>query len=272
MHEVLISFKIKYSGTSSPVMAMLNDVETNGCPLPQLQVDDPSLKKYFQPPKPLLCRHEKNWVFVKNRTFYIDSSASAKIGPISCDYTKFWRSSGSDRLLTKTTENFLSGSPVQSDYFKIKCKAGNRTFRNVYATVVPSEDAIKRAKAITPSGSSLGLNVYLLGLDSVSRMTFLRSLPKTYRFLTEKLKAVVLKGYNIVGDGTPQAFIPILTGKTEVELPLTRKRYSTAKFCDVYPMIWKDFKEAGYVTLYGEDASKVSLWYSLGFVQFNAIL
>lgn len=29
-------------------------------------------------------------------------------------------------------------------------------------------------------------------------------------------------GYNIVGDGTPQAFIPILTGATEEELPLTR--------------------------------------------------
>jgi len=27
-----------------------------------------------------------------------------------------------------------------------------------------------------------------------------------------------ISGYNIVGDGTPQAFIPILTGQTEEEL------------------------------------------------------
>lgn len=41
----------------------------------------------------------------------------------------------------------------------------------------------------------------------------------------DTLGAVTLKGYNIVGDGTPQAFIPILTAQTEEELPLTRKRY-----------------------------------------------
>ncbi|CAD6198672.1 unnamed protein product [Caenorhabditis auriculariae] len=62
-------------------------------------------------------------------------------------------------------------------------------------------------------------------------------------------------GYNIVGDGTPQAFIPILTAKTEVELPLTRKRYPNANYVDdVYPFIWKNFSDAGYMTMYGEDA------------------
>lgn len=47
-----------------------------------------------------------------------------------------------------------------------------------------------------------------------------------------------MHSYNIVGDGTPQAFLPILTGKTEVELPLTRKRYKNANYVDVYPWIW----------------------------------
>lgn len=36
-----------------------------------------------------------------------------------------------------------------------------------------------------------------------------------FRFLTEKLKINVLDGYNIVGDGTPQATIPMLTGETK---------------------------------------------------------
>lgn len=59
--------------------------------------------------------------------------------------------------------------------------------------------------------------------------------------------------YNIVGDGTPQALIPILTGKTELELPDTRKRIPNSNFVNVYPFIWKDFKEAGYVTAFFED-------------------
>jgi hypothetical protein len=79
-----------------------------------------------------------------------------------------------------------------------------------------------------------------------------------------------MHAYNIVGDGTPQAFLPILTGKTEVELPLTRKRYKNANYVDVYPWIWnvraphvraghsvQDFKSAGYATQYGEDAGAI---------------
>lgn len=59
--------------------------------------------------------------------------------------------------------------------------------------------------------------------------------------------------YNIVGDGTPQALIPILTGKTELELPDARKRISTAHTVNSYPFIWNDYKTYGYVTAYIED-------------------
>lgn len=69
---------------------------------------------------------------------------------------------------------------------------------------------------------------------------------------------------NIVGDGTPQAYIPFLTGKTEEELPLTRKRYAKAKFVDeVYPFIWNNFSDAGYATLYGEDAYAIGRVFDL---------
>lgn len=59
---------------------------------------------------------------------------------------------------------------------------------------------------------SLKLNVLIMGFDSLSRMTFMRKLPKAYKKL-QSLGAIVLEGYNILGDGTPQALIPLLTGK-----------------------------------------------------------
>lgn len=59
---------------------------------------------------------------------------------------------------------------------------------------------------------ALGLSVIMWGMDSISRNNFIRKLPLTYKFLTEVLGSLVLEGYNIVGDGTPQALIPILTG------------------------------------------------------------
>jgi hypothetical protein len=55
-------------------------------------------------------------------------------------------------------------------------------------------------------------------------MTYRSKLTKTYKYFTENLKCIVLNGYNIVGDGTPQALIPIFTGNTELELRKTLKR------------------------------------------------
>jgi len=56
---------------------------------------------------------------------------------------------------------------------------------------------------------------------------------------------IIVFRYNIVGDGTPQALIPVFTGKTEVELPLTRKVHKEAQYVNVYPFIWKDYEEMG---------------------------
>uniref|UniRef100_A0AC34G724 Uncharacterized protein n=1 Tax=Panagrolaimus sp. ES5 TaxID=591445 RepID=A0AC34G724_9BILA len=96
--------------------------------------------------------------------------------------------------------------------------------------IVPQPDIIKKSKEIERPSTWTGLSVYWFSFDSLSQMAFRRLLPKTVEYLEKKLEAVTLNGYNIVGDGTPQAFIPILTGKTELELPLTRKRTNVFEF------------------------------------------
>ena len=58
-------------------------------------------------------------------------------------------------------------------------------------------------------------NILMLGLDSMSHLAYQRKLPKTYKYLKEKLGSVVLNGYNIVGDATVAALVPILTGKSQ---------------------------------------------------------
>lgn len=64
-----------------------------------------------------------------------------------------------------------------------------------------------------------------------------------------KIHKISIFRYNIIGDGTPQAMIPILTGKTELELPLTRKRFSNASYVNVYPFIWKDYENMGNIKI-----------------------
>jgi len=73
------------------------------------------------------------------------------------------------------------------------------------------EDVINRAGWDQVPKDGLGLNVLMIGMDSMSHMMVQRILPKVY-FKLKSMGARVLNGYNIVGDGTPQALIPILTG------------------------------------------------------------
>ena len=103
---------------------------------------------------------------------------------------------------------------------------------------------------------ALGYNVLMFGFDSVSRMSWIRMLPKSYEYMI-KLGFVTLKGYNIVGDGTPQALLPILTGLKETELPEARRGYANASYVDNFPWIWNDYKKAGYVTQWAEDMQSI---------------
>jgi hypothetical protein len=47
------------------------------------------------------------------------------------------------------------------------------------------------------------LDIILLSYDSVSRSSWLQRLEKTNKFIFETMKFELLKGYNIIGDGTP---------------------------------------------------------------------
>jgi len=74
-----------------------------------------------------------------------------------------------------------------------------------------------------------------------------------------------------VGDGTPQALIPILTGETEEELPLTRKRYKEAQYVNVYPFIWKDFEEMGKFSMFCDIFLNIFIYAMLAWsmIKFN---
>jgi len=92
------------------------------------------------------------------------------------------------------------------------------------------------------------LNILMFGFDSVSRLTWMRNLPRSYEFLVEQLQATVMTGYSVVGDGTPQALLPLLTGRTEQELPEARRGFPGATTVDGHPWIWKKLSRFGYVT------------------------
>ncbi|XP_059178760.1 uncharacterized protein LOC131957927 [Physella acuta] len=99
----------------------------------------------------------------------------------------------------------------------------------------------------------MGYGVFMFGFDSMSRMAWLRNLPKSREFYTRDLKGMELTGYNIVGDATVNNLLPLLTGQSLKDLYSARWDDPYASHVDDFPFIWKSFKSAGYVTAWGED-------------------
>ena len=92
----------------------------------------------------------------------------------------------------------------------------------------------------------------MFGFDSVSQVVWRTHLTETYKYFIETLNGVIFEGYNIVGDGTPQALLPILTGKTEVELQEARKAFLVFGFkCFKTPtsLFWRNTPPFKYAEL-----------------------
>ena len=73
------------------------------------------------------------------------------------------------------------------------------------------------------------INILIIGFDSTSRVGMYGNLPLATSYFEQKLGGVVMKGYNIVGEGTTAALMPILTGQREEELPDVRRGYNTTE-------------------------------------------
>ncbi|SPP79347.1 uncharacterized protein LOC117582367 [Drosophila guanche] len=101
------------------------------------------------------------------------------------------------------------------------------------------------------------ISVMILGLDSVSHLNFLRQMPRTAYYLRNVMSHVEFWGYNKVGLNTFPNLIAMLTGESAKE---NEKYWKKIRRMDDCPVIWKDFKQAGYNTTLGEDYPGASLF------------
>ncbi|XP_069997397.1 uncharacterized protein [Penaeus vannamei] len=225
------------------------------CQHPVLDVKNPEIYRFFHHIDPVECGEEPEWVTVKGSEATITQKARDDHGDIECSFTEVVRENDyvNRRGLTTTTHD--SFTLVNSDFYTVACTAKDgKTWSNTVAGIRRDEDVRASTGWDKVPADGLRVNYLMIGFDSLSRNTFIRTLPKSYAFLSDVLGAQVLEGYNIVGDGTPQQLIPILTGKTELELPETRRRMGKqAQYVNSYPFVWDDFKKNGYVTMFAED-------------------
>ncbi|XP_011498196.1 PREDICTED: uncharacterized protein LOC105362451 [Ceratosolen solmsi marchali] len=228
------------------------------CKLPRLDIFNPEIMKFIHDVPPLQCSPE-DWVKAEGSKLFIDKNAKNQYGQITCSFNEILRVDDYNYILTDTVETDKFYVLRKSDYAEVNCKT--QTGKRWHTIIAAVRDDPERKRDVTWSKvprEALNLNILMFGFDSLSQNTFARKLPRSNRYLRQNLDSIILKGYNIVGDGTPQALIPILTGKIELELPETRKRMGAkAHYVNVYPMIWKDYKQAGFITGFMEDVHHI---------------
>ena len=236
-----------------------NQTDHLACVHPKLDFGDPSKR---QEAGVLKCGPQ-DWVYINNGSLFIKPNVLEEYENVQCSYSPVQRVRGDDFHVTthQIFYNFTNGKQIDTDFFHILCTGISKEdqnevwHENIHSSISYKQAVNDRKENKELIKNSLGLNILMFGFDSVSQVVWRTHLTETYKYFIETLKGVVLEGYNIVGDGTPQALLPILTGKTEVELPEARKAFLGAKKVDDHPWIWKNLTNLGYVTQYGEDGA-----------------
>lgn len=145
---------------------------------------------------------------------------------------------------------------LEKNTIMVKCKtkkSNKDIYTNTHAFVTTEE---VQEKLQNFNESVRPLNVLFIGIDSISRLNFIRLLPKTYDFLQEN-DWIELKGYNKMGDNTFPNLMAIFTGRNETSAYkiCNPKKVGVLDKCN---LIWYDYKKAGFVTAYAEDETSIN--------------
>ncbi|GFN95077.1 hypothetical protein PoB_002158300 [Plakobranchus ocellatus] len=193
------------------------------CVHPKLLENDPVMMRFFKKLPIPQCVDEE-WLFVENGTVRFSKSALQKYKNFTCDYYPLTRVGDYNFTYSDPIKNISDGFRMISDFFKGVCTSEKKlTNRGIYSGIYYSDDRAKRSENADPLNDGFqGMNIAILGFDSMSRMSWHRRLKETRSYFKDTLGAIELESHNIVGDGTTAVMFPMLTGKFEWELPECR--------------------------------------------------
>ena len=246
-------------------------MDTPACKIPDLDPFDPSIAGGVRRKGRITCVGRPSVTYVDgtilriNRT-YIEEELKGDFS--HCRYQTVTRDGlRSDFAFAYSDlgEEFDTDIEVKDEFIRIYCYSHSDGIISTtfHAFILPKEDLERRChiklknhlKRVHPKEL---LNVQMIGVDSVSRLNFMRQMPRTRSFLLNELGAVEMLGFNKVADNTFVNIVPMMTGQFVEELPWNESMVD-APFDD-YGFIWKNFSRAGYRTLYAEDAPKIAIF------------
>jgi len=228
------------------------------CKLPKLRRHS----EYLTYPE-MECNQKEDWGYLINNTWFFKKIIEKNINNYFCEYRPIIRKKDDLEYEQGQFLKLEHGTFIKDEVFEVQCRNKRKIrldkqqvvdYAGLFVQVVNKYNPKQHKKIEKTNNNCKPLNIMLISYDSVSRSSWLQRLPKTNKFMFRKMKFELLKGYNIVGDGTPAALIPIYTGQTEEELPNVLKNNPDAQYVDqAYPFIWKDLHKLGYISMHLED-------------------
>lgn len=158
--------------------------------------------------------------------------------------------------------------PADASFAAVSCSApapaaGIEHLVEYYARVTPRDvsEAVRTRPRPRPAehfpDGARPVSVLALGFDSMSRPMMHRHMPRTVALL-RRLGAFEFLRMAVVGDGTRENLVPLLTGRRAAAVA----GGDDAADDETLPWLWNAFADAGYLTLFGEDRPE---WSAFGF-------
>ena len=157
-----------------------------------------------EPQKP--CRSNEEWGYLEDNIWHFIPRIKNVLHFYKCFYRVViriddFKYSFSDYFIINDLQN------IQHDVIEVTCKdiRSKRLKHAIAYTGLFVQIVKKKYKKLSSqiSNKTKPLNIILLSFDSVSRVSWLKRLKRTNELIFNQMKFELLKGYNIVGDGTP---------------------------------------------------------------------
>ncbi|XP_039291014.1 uncharacterized protein LOC111047583 [Nilaparvata lugens] len=218
------------------------------CHYPILQPFEPSILPHVKVADPIRCFSrtlvltlvDKRGHLLYNRTALVEAGYDVNASSLQCVYQAITRAPDDDFNVVYGEEAQMTGDDQLTPEFQ-----HNQLIINQSESFLP-------CRLVHHYQNDKELGVAVIGLDSMSRLNFMRQLSISYKFITETVGGNVLLGFNKVGENTFPNVIPMLTG-----YPAPPSHFDNFKG---WPFIWDLFKEAGAATMYSEDLPEFNMF------------
>ena len=221
------------------------------CILPHLDPFDPSVMKRVITLEPIACSGKPIVFFDNDNILQFNTTLISELqtteDKIDCRCEHVIRINNDDMVNFSTPFSCQPPLNYEADFLKIKCVHGEDV---LLESVLTKTHRRKTFKELNDNH----FNVLLFGVDSTSRSTSIRQMPKTLQYLKEDLGAFDFKGHMIIEDGTFCNLMAILSGLYASELPRVSEQ---SPWVDIYPFIWNNFTDLGYATMFAEDTPSI---------------